>query len=231
MKQCPVCKTTYTDGSLRYCLADGSTLVDLETEDPTVVSTRRENAGGSSIFPPSYEPAGRRRSPWVKALIAAVIVGLLLVLTTAVAFAILYYNTAGRRTRENAPTPTPFVSPTPDAEKERLQNELANLQKKLEEQKNSNSATPAVNARPFPSHAPQAAVTARVNSPNDGFLALRDEPDLDSGERIAKIPHGATVVINNCERTESTIDGRRGRWCQIEYDGETGYVFDAWLIY
>ena len=62
-------------------------------------------------------------------------------------------------------------------------------------------------------------------------LALRDEPDPESGDRIAKIPHGATVVINNCERAMSTIDGRSGRWCQVEYDGETGYVFDAWLIY
>ena len=114
-------------------------------------------------------PAARRRSPWVKALIAACIVGLLLVFTTAIAFAILYYNTTGRRTRENTPTPAPAASPTPDSEKERLQNELADLQRKLEEQKNSNSATPAANTRPFPSPTPQATVTARVNSPNDGF--------------------------------------------------------------
>src|SRR5687767_4359051 len=37
MKQCPVCMTTYTDQTLRYCLADGNTLNDLAGELPTVV--------------------------------------------------------------------------------------------------------------------------------------------------------------------------------------------------
>ncbi len=29
MKQCPNCKTTYTDESLRYCLTDGATLMSV----------------------------------------------------------------------------------------------------------------------------------------------------------------------------------------------------------
>jgi hypothetical protein len=37
MKQCPACKTTYTDASLRFCLEDGSPLLDLTDEQNTVV--------------------------------------------------------------------------------------------------------------------------------------------------------------------------------------------------
>ena len=36
-------------------------------------------------------------------------------------------------------------------------------------------------------------MTARVDSPGDGFLALRAVPDARSGEPLAKIPHGTTV--------------------------------------
>ncbi|MEQ1646623.1 MAG: hypothetical protein ABL959_24425, partial [Pyrinomonadaceae bacterium] len=32
MKQCPSCRTTYTDDTLRYCLADGSSLVAHDDE-------------------------------------------------------------------------------------------------------------------------------------------------------------------------------------------------------
>src|SRR5258706_634009 len=37
MKQCPACKTTYTDSTLRYCLADGNPVVDVSGEQETAV--------------------------------------------------------------------------------------------------------------------------------------------------------------------------------------------------
>ncbi|MEQ1645696.1 MAG: hypothetical protein ABL959_19760, partial [Pyrinomonadaceae bacterium] len=49
MKQCPSCRTTYTDDTLLYCLADGSLLVAHDDEatfvrnsvaDPTVILGR-----------------------------------------------------------------------------------------------------------------------------------------------------------------------------------------------
>ena len=36
MKRCPSCNTTYTDDSLRFCLADGGILEDVDTEAETV---------------------------------------------------------------------------------------------------------------------------------------------------------------------------------------------------
>jgi hypothetical protein len=236
MKQCPVCGTTYTDASLRFCLADGAALTEAGQEQPTVPSLGRERVRVD--VPDERTPAvsrvpepQRQGSPWLKVALAVVIVGLLLIATTGIAIAILYYNTGGRGTGQNVKsvTPTPTASPTPDREKERLQEELANIQKKLDEQKNA-GRQPA-NTNPVPSNSSPGTVTARVNSPGDGFLALRNEPDPEYGDRIAKIPHGSTVVINNCERATVTIGGRKGRWCQVEFNGQTGYVFDAWLVY
>ena len=46
MKICPQCRTTYTDDNLRYCLQDGTNLidaVDADTETPTVVLKKSEN--------------------------------------------------------------------------------------------------------------------------------------------------------------------------------------------
>src|SRR5437899_12980270 len=39
MKQCPACGTTYTDTSLRFCLADGNPLTDLADSQETVIQS------------------------------------------------------------------------------------------------------------------------------------------------------------------------------------------------
>lgn len=52
MKFCPVCNKTYNDDNLNFCLDDGTTLKEIETDDPppTIVMdpTRQTN--------PNYEP-------------------------------------------------------------------------------------------------------------------------------------------------------------------------------
>lgn len=236
MKQCSACKTTYTDDSLRFCLADGTVLMAIQDEQPTVVSRRNDPIRleiPSDKPPPSFPPVTQQNQAgpsWTKILLVFGFLGLLLLIAAGVAGAILYFNTTGRDSNINSksPTPTASVSPSVDAEKQRLQDELANLQKRLDEQKNSNRAA---NVQPFPTQNSSGVVTARVNSPKDGFLALRSEPDADYGQRLAKIPHGTIVTIENCERSSVTIGGRTGRWCMVTYEDQTGYVFDAWLIY
>ena len=106
-----------------------------------------------------------------------------------------------------------------------------------------NKRTPTPGASPSPSPAapmpkdratPSADVsrpTATINSPGDGFLAMRSEPDTESGERVMKIPHAATVYLENCETTFKNVAGKRGRWCMVSYKEKMGWVFDAWLIY
>jgi hypothetical protein len=154
------------------------------------------------------------------------------VLILAAAGALIYFGTRHDNETENKNTVavgTPTPSLTPDAEKQRLQDELANIQRRLDEQqKNANRTSPPP---PPPSPTSSGTVTARVNSPNDGFLALRTQPDADYGDRIAKIPNGDLVTIENCNRNRVTIGGRAGRWCLVSWNGQEGYVFDAWLIY
>jgi hypothetical protein len=166
---------------------------------------------------------------WQKSAIAILIILIVFVAAVALAGSILYMNIGAKPVNTSSPTPPPLATSTPDAEKQRLQDELANLQRKIDDGKTSNRQT--VNTDPFPTKNPPGVVTASVHSPNDGFLALRDSPDAEYGKRLAKIPHGATVTLNNCEKNKVLIDGRSGRWCQVEYAGQTGWVFDAWLVY
>lgn len=235
MKQCPACKTTYTDDSLSFCLSDGTSLIEPSGEEQTVVRSRQNDPVRVDIGPKS-EPtlvhgADKKdgASTWIKLLIAAVVLIALAVIGLGLAGAAFYYGTSGKRSEPptKSPPPTPAVTATPDDEKDRLRDELANIQKQLDERtKNSNTWT---NANSDDERG--SSITATVNSPKDGFLALRSEPDADRGERIAKIPHGAEVEIQNCEKNAVTIASRTGRWCQVDYNGLNGWVFDAWLDY
>jgi hypothetical protein len=165
-----------------------------------------------------------------KILTVTVALGLLLILVVAVAATLIYFGLKKDNSPPNrniAVNPSPTTAPTPDPDKQRLQDELANIQRKLDEQQKNANRTPP----PPPSPNTPGTVTARVNSPNDGFLALRDQPDDKNGVRIAKIPHGDVVTIENCNRNRITIGARTGRWCLVSWNGYEGYVFDAWLIY
>jgi len=233
--QCPVCGNQYTDPSLRYCLADGTALVPADEEE----TLARRDAVRVDIPPAeSTRQPARAAVPQTRRTSAAVkiILGLLALLTVlivvAVAGVLLLLNFRGTGANDNkknpSPTPAASVTPSADAEKERLQKELANAQQKINEQKNANHP---VNTAPFPVPSQSGIATARVNSPRDGFLALRNEPDADYGERLVKIPHGAVVTLEDCQRQRVTVSGRSGRWCMVTYEGTTGWVFDAWLDY
>jgi hypothetical protein len=52
------------------------------------------------------------------------------------------------------------------------------------------------------------ADTATVNTPGDGFLALRSEPSTKQGVRPGKIPHGTLLDLGGCVRHSATQ-----RWC------------------
>jgi SH3 domain-containing protein len=233
MKQCPACGTTYTDDTLSFCLADGSPL-NTTGEQPTVLKSpvRVDVASPEprTVVIPGDAAERRKYSPvWIKAVFAVVILGILGIAALGLLGGIFYFGTGNNERTITVQSPTPDIKPTstPDKEKERLSDELANVQKKIDDQKKS-----GVNTSPFPANDKRASrVKAKVDSPNDGFLALRNIPDADRGIRIAKVPHGSEVELNNCEKTQVTISGRTGRWCQVEYGGQTGWVFDAWLDY
>jgi hypothetical protein len=246
MKQCPTCRTTYTDETLRFCLADGAPLNDIAAEQPTVVRqsggpsddrTAVMNAGqlrveipqdASPKSPQQYQaaPASGGSGGLLKVLLLMLGLGFVAVL---IAFGgiLFYYNSrsdiaANNRADLKPPLPSP---PATRNDTDELRGQIANLQKQIADQKNgpANSAVPSVG-----SFTP--LTTARVNSPGDGFLALRTLPNGDRGDRIAKIPHGQMISIGACGPS-TRAGGRSGRWCQASYGGHTGYVFDGWLDY
>lgn len=232
MKQCPACKTTYTDDSLKFCLSDGTSLISAEEEETVVRKPGNDplridfSAAPEQTSIVRQEPASNTSAKWIKILIAAMVLGMIALAALGLAGVAFYYGTGERASElpQKTPLPTPVPTSTLDAEKERLKDEIANIQKQLDEQKKKANTPDTDNELGSP-------VTATVNSPNDGFLALRSLPDADRGERLEKIPEGAEVEILNCEKTAVTIGGRNGRWCQVDYNGQIGWVFDAWLDY
>lgn len=237
MKQCPQCRTTYTDDTLKFCLADGAVLTELGEEETAVRPGMRVDIPPPTVVTSRAPASERSRFPVVKILIAVLVIGFIGLVLAGGAGVLFYINSGGdsRAVVQNTATPTPRPAATPsatpeiDAEQERLEKELANVLKKLEEElgTDDNRSAPTPNKR----DATDGRPTARVNSPGDGFLALRDQPDSETGELLMKIPHGSVVTLENCEKSTTTISGRKGRWCMVSYQGETGYVFDAWLLY
>jgi hypothetical protein len=232
MRQCPACRTTYTDETLRFCLQDGGLLVEIVAEDETVLRPGVRVDIPSANYPTaSATAASPKGNPIIKIVIAVLVVGFLGLLGLGAAGAMLYFNSGGTGIAVASPTPsavparTPSPSPTPEAGDERLEQEIANLQKQLEDALNpSPTKTP-------PGFESDDLPTARVNSPSDGFLALRSEPDSEKGTRLAQIPHGTVITLENCEKEQVKIGSRTGRWCMVTYLGKTGWVFDAWLEY
>jgi hypothetical protein len=233
MKQCPQCGTTYTDDSLHYCLADGKELLHIDNEQGTVAAPRDQKLRvdidrAEPVYIPTTTSPKSQSSSVAKIVVVIALLGFLVIVAVGGIGALVYFgkrnNPANTNTNIAAST-----SSTPDPEKQRMQDELANLQRRLDEQqKNANRVNAA---SPSPPPGSPGVVTARVNSANDGFLALRDKPDADRGERLVKIPHGSIVTIQNCNRNKVIIGGRSGRWCFITWGDYEGYVFDAWLVY
>jgi len=238
MKFCPNCKTTYSDETLLYCLSDGSNLVAMPSAEKTIEMSAATNPMRFDI-PPNSEPTvfsprisqpqtqnvKRGISPWLVVPLLAI---LLLSVAALLGYILLKPTSA---VVSNSATQSPTA--TPKDETAALKDELESLKKQIANQK-----TPPKNdsvTRPFPNDNSSSAPviqTARANSPNDGFLALRSIPDSENGTQLAKIPHGTNLEIVGCQKNETQLPGkRRGRWCRTNFNGQSGWVFDAFLNY
>ena len=71
--------------------------------------------------------------------------------------------------------------------------------------------------------------SAFVRETSDGFLALRSEPGIDTGERLAQIPSGTGVELGACQDEALFLDDAFGRWCETSYDGRDGWAFTGFL--
>ena len=237
MKLCPNCKTTYSDDTLLFCLSDGTNLIPVSNSEKTVEMSGKTNqmrfnvpahSEPTIVSPAKLQPPPPRSgiNPW---LIVLPLFGILILAVLGLLGYILLKP--ANVVVSNTATPTPTATATLDKETAALKEELESLKKQIENQK-----TPAKNdstSRPFPTQIPDTPTVqiARVNSPNDGFLALRDTPDAEIGNRLAKIPHGADIEIIGCQKTSRKIGSRLGRWCRTNYNGQSGWVFDAFLSY
>lgn len=222
--KCPQCGTTYTDESLRFCLADGAELVREGAQmriDIPAAETR--------IVP----DVSQKRSPskaWIFIALGAAIIGLMFVAGVIVIGILAYIGSAENDSEITFATPTPSAAPTrPQTDEERIKTELEKLEQKLAEMEE-----PPITGDPFPDDLKEAAgfpIDATVNSPNDGFLALRSVPSTEIGDRIAAIPHGTKVQVIVCDQTYHTKGGNRGRWCLLMWGENAGWAFDAWLAF
>ena len=70
-----------------------------------------------------------------------------------------------------------------------------------------------------------AGESVMVNTPGDGYLALRSEPSAQRGQRLLKIPHGTMLTLGRCV----AVAGDDRRWCRTSYAGKTGWVFERYL--
>lgn len=234
MKQCPSCGTTYTDASLSYCLADGAALNDISpAEEATVV---RSGGDPLRVSIPQTQPiitptTVTQPSDGSSGTVLKVVIGFLVLVILAIVglglAGVLYYN-SGRgddvgvtnvNTNKSSPSPSPLPSVN---ETDELRKQIADLEKKLNEQKNTNR--PADIPLTLPNQT--STRSARVNSPGDGFLALRTYPSSSVGGRILQIPHGASVTVGGC-----LAPSGGGRWCRASYNGYSGWVFDKYLNY
>ena len=231
MRQCPHCRTTYTDDTLRYCLSDGTPLVMMPggAEAETVISYHPakpvvvEIPQSTPAFtpPPSYQQPVVEKRGGISLWIVAGIVALLVLVIAGLGAVLLYQNLSGRESANtvvtaNTTTPTPATSKTPTPEKSATPTPW-----------NINKTTPTPSATDRPS-GDGTGVT--VHSPGDGYLVLRSQPNSSSTE-ITRIPHGTTIVLTACRDYTTTKSGNYGRWCTTGYSGYSGWVFDAFVRY
>lgn len=59
-------------------------------------------------------------------------------------------------------------------------------------------------------------------------LNLRDKP-ATTGKLLVTIPYRTELTVIKHEGEEVTIQGRKGRWAQIQYQNKTGYAFSGFL--
>jgi hypothetical protein len=238
MKRCPTCSAVYHDPELNFCLNDGTRL----DAQPAMANESDETAlmhhAGATSAPPLFTQhqhsggrdaeQGKGSSATLKFLALLGVFGIIfIVLAGAGAAAFLYFDGMSLLRDEKPRHEPPRPKPPPDERKgpqRPLDEQLADLERKIEERKDSAGSEEV--ELPVDLMDPRPAT---VNSPVDGFLALRSLPSTEIGKRIAKIPHGETITIGLCVDT-GKVGGKAGNWCMARYGDKTGWVFDAFLV-
>lgn len=235
MKQCPVCKSTYTDDSLVFCLNDGGKLFSPAASAATreMRFDERKTLSGAGETAENYQSvptiAVQKRRKSLNLIIILLVFGFIASVMGAIAvtrYFVLKRNAEREEILKSGQTPAD----------ERNSAEAIDSKEKSTEAEKQNERRKAANKTPAPvvsesdTSAKADSVSTAVDSPNDGFLALRSEPDHKTGAQLLRIPHKTVIYVYNCQNT-TAVGERRGRWCETTYGGKTGWVFDGFLLY
>lgn len=60
-------------------------------------------------------------------------------------------------------------------------------------------------------------------------LVVRDAPDV-SGDKLGNVPYGGKIKVLEWLGAQESIGGRQGQWVKVQWQGKTGYVFDAFIV-
>ena len=146
MKQCPVCKRTYTDETLTYCLDDGAFLSTLYAPGATqrIPTPRATNQASTEAFPyaPSYsQPLKQGRNPWL-------ILTLIALLFIVGGGGILLWLKSGS---SNSPSQDSSANPNQSDISRSNENKSESVTKNATPSKPSNTRADDDNASPSPS--------------------------------------------------------------------------------
>ncbi len=216
MKRCPNCNQGFDDG-YDFCLHDGSLLV-AEASSQRVGGYRASGEMPTQVIPrprnTEYpQPATTSSSSaWVFPLVG-VLCGLVVILGYFAFF------------REPS-TANPVITQKSTETREPINSAETRPTRQLE-----TTPVPPPPPPPPPASTNQPGYpVVTVNSPRDGYLALKSEACIaPCGTTLIKIPHGTRLSLGTCKDNFEVADRRRGRWCYTTYTGYTGWVFDAFV--
>ena len=65
----------------------------------------------------------------------------------------------------------------------------------------------------------------------DGYVFMRDAPFAEA-RKTAKLYDNTPITVLDCGTDEYRTDvssGNQGKWCQVEANGQTGYVYNSYI--
>lgn len=216
MKRCPTCNQTFGDENA-FCLDDGT---------PLLGNIGNEGFGGfqpSGEMPTQYIPRPQNTSAHVlpnSGKWVFPVVGILCGLVVVLGFFAFFRETSSEKAVVSQQYTEPREANKNTESRPTRQVEAPPLP--LQPLPPPPSPPPSVNQLAYP--------VVTVNSPRDGYLALKSEPCIaPCGTTLLKIPHRTRLTLGTCKNNFEVADRRRGRWCYTSHGGYTGWVFDAFV--
>lgn len=80
---------------------------------------------------------------------------------------------------------------------------------------------------PLPSNTSTKFLSGIIQTEKGSNVNMRDLPTVDA-EPIMKVPSGAKVIIFRYGE-ETELNGEKGRWCRIGYNGEAGWIWGKYV--